>query len=199
MFPEEARIKFSLYTGDSIFLGRLKEMSNHIDYRKVHPEEPPLVVLSAMPKVTTTPPPIPIRPPPPIFTPDAIQVERWKEYQMELAKRLFSYIPSEEILCEWDILKISDKDVYVWVVCKSIFESSSTPAVIRLKVDGAIQSVEIPGPGLYDYPKMFPSDVQEKFTYYRYGRAKELSNHIDWRRGHPEELPLIILNITPTP
>lgn len=149
--------------------------------------------------VTETPTPVPTDPIIPMITPDAIQVERWKEYQTGLAKRLFSYISPEEILCEWDILKRSDKDVYVWVVCKSIIESSSTPVVIHLKVDGAIQSIEVPGPGLYDYPKMFPPDVQEKFTYYRYGRAKELSDHIDWRWAHPEELPLIILSATQMP
>jgi hypothetical protein len=119
---------------------------------------------TAMPTSTPEATPIPTQPIVPLLTPDAIQVERWKEYQTELAKSLFSYISSKEILCEWDILQKSDQDVYVWVVCKSTFESSSTPAVIHLGVDGFIQNIEIPGPGLYDYPKMFPPDVQEKFT-----------------------------------
>jgi len=49
MFPEEAKMKFSLYTGDSIFRGRLKEMLDHLKYREIHPEEPPQIVLSATP------------------------------------------------------------------------------------------------------------------------------------------------------
>jgi hypothetical protein len=49
MFPEEAQMKFSLYAGDSLFYGRLKEMIDHLSYREIHPEEPPLIVLSATP------------------------------------------------------------------------------------------------------------------------------------------------------
>jgi hypothetical protein len=55
MFPEEAQVKFSLYTGDSLFDGRLKEMLNHLNYRETHPEEPPLIVLLATPIPTPTP------------------------------------------------------------------------------------------------------------------------------------------------
>jgi len=55
LFPEAARVKFSLYTGDSIFSGRLREMLDHIDYREIHPEEPPLIILSAMQNATPTP------------------------------------------------------------------------------------------------------------------------------------------------
>jgi hypothetical protein len=49
MFPKEVQMKFSLYTGNSIFTGRLREMYNHLIYRETHPEEPPLIVLSATP------------------------------------------------------------------------------------------------------------------------------------------------------
>ena len=49
MFPEEAQMKFSFYIGNSIFHGRLREMYNHLIYRETHPEEPPLIVLSATP------------------------------------------------------------------------------------------------------------------------------------------------------
>jgi hypothetical protein len=63
MFPAEVQEKFDLYTGNSSFYGRLREMINHNNYRETHPEEPPLAVLSAMPKVTITPSPIPTQPP----------------------------------------------------------------------------------------------------------------------------------------
>jgi len=55
LFPEAAQVKFDLYAGDSMFRGRLKEMRDHLESRQAHPEEPPLIVLSAMPMPTPTP------------------------------------------------------------------------------------------------------------------------------------------------
>jgi hypothetical protein len=81
---------------------------------------------------TDLPTSIPTEPPPPILTPDAIQVERWQEYQTELAKALYSYDPNDpshqegyypgadkDALCEWDILGQSGQEVYVWAACVS--------------------------------------------------------------------------------
>lgn len=84
---------------------------------------------------------------------------------------------------------------------QEILSSSSIPAVIHLESDGAIQKVEIPGPGTYDYPRMFPLNIQEQFEYYRFGRAGKMSEHLELRQQHPEaeEPPLIVLNVTPTP
>ncbi len=157
---------------------------------------------TSTPKMESTPVPASPMPTQPIIlmiTPDLIQVERWREYQTALAKSLLSHLPPKEVLCEWEILSQVDHKVYVWAVCKSGIESSSTPVVIHLETDGSILSVEVPEPGLSDYPKLFPTDVQEKFTYYRYGRAKEMSDHIDWRWTHIDEPPLIVLSATPTP
>lgn len=55
IFPKEAQMKFSLYIGNSIFDGRLREMYNHLIYRETHPEEPPLIILLATPIPTPTP------------------------------------------------------------------------------------------------------------------------------------------------
>ncbi|MFZ5858054.1 MAG: hypothetical protein ACOYZ6_14595 [Chloroflexota bacterium] len=55
MFPVEAQERIGLYTGRSVFDGRLKEMIDHIHYRESHPDVPPLIVLLATP--TKTPPP----------------------------------------------------------------------------------------------------------------------------------------------
>ena len=146
---------------------------------------------------------------PPFITPDAIQVARWKEYEAALAQSL-NFIP-EETLCEWDILETSEQVLYIWAVCENkipfgttntgskMYSSSSTPALIHIEKDKSIHSVEIPAPGISDYQRMFPTYIQEKFEFYRFGRAKELSNHIEWRRTHPEEPPLIVLSATPTP
>ena len=73
--------------------------------------------------VTVTPSPLPTQPTVPVITPDPIQVERWKEYQTELAKLVLAQHSSNEFpfyetaLCEWDILGRSDQEVYVWAMC----------------------------------------------------------------------------------
>src|SRR5215203_1862447 len=53
-----------------------------------------------------------------LITPDAVQVEKWREYQIALAKNVPSDLPPEEVLCECEILGRSGSDVYVWAVCK---------------------------------------------------------------------------------
>ena len=128
---------------------------------------------------TPLPTPLPTEPIIPMITPDSIQVERWKEYEDALARTLLSFLPPEEVICEWEILGRSEQEVYVWAWCTSIissgtspisgteiFSSSSIPAVIHLRADGSVQSVEIPGAGSYyarDISRMFPLDVQENF------------------------------------
>ncbi len=199
MFPLDAQEK---YFGGLI---HFQELMDHLNWRREHSEEPPLIVLSVQP----IPSPLPEQPIIPMITPDSIQVERWKEYETALAAGLL--FPPKEFLCEWDILGMSEQVLYVWVVCESItpfgvtktgrniYLSSSTPALIHLGKDGVIQNVEVPGPGISDYQRMFPVYIQEKFEAYSFGKAKELSNHIEWRRFHPEEPPLIVLNATPIP
>src|SRR5688500_3590697 len=69
-----------------------------------------------------TPSPLPTEPIIPILTPDAIQVEKWKEYEGELAKLVLSDSGAEfprykDALCEWDILGRAGDEVYVWAQC----------------------------------------------------------------------------------
>jgi hypothetical protein len=158
----------------------------------------------------------PTQHPPPILTPDAFQVERWKEYQTELAKALFVYDPnfpqlhygpavSKDAICEWDILGRSGQEVYVWAMCSAPHAVDRRPAVIHLKLDGTIQKVEVP---FHDstwestIQKLFPTDVQKKIDEYFYpmysGRAEELRIHLLYRRTHPDVPPLIILSAMPT-
>lgn len=73
----------------------------------------PTIVISSTPvpsstliPVTETPSPVPTDPIFPMITPDPIQVERWKEYQTALAESMLSSIPSETVLCEWEVLLI---------------------------------------------------------------------------------------------
>jgi len=126
------------------------------------------------------PTPPPTRPPfTPIMTPDAIQMEQWREYQTELAKTLFSQDPYlaydpekyKTALCEWDILGRSGEEVYTWAVCGPALsrDLSRSPAVIYLKPDGSIREVKVPDVEvnrqnqtvIYDL-HLFPKDSQEK-------------------------------------
>lgn len=182
-------------------------------YNTTTPTEAPFSTVAVstptIPSPTMTLSPVPTRLIVPLVTPDEIQVARWKEYEAILAKGL-GFLP-EETLCEWDILETSEQVLYIWAVCENkipfgttntgakMYSSSSTPALIHIGKDKSIHSVEIPAPGISDYQRMFPTYVQEKFEFYRFGRAKELSNHIEWRRTHPEEPPLIAFSATPTP
>ncbi len=160
-----------------------------------------------------TPSPIPTLPPVPVFTPDAIQVERWKEYQIELIKfLLYGYGPDsyKDALCEWDILGRSSQKVYVWAYCATPWGGGGErPAVIHLETDGSIQNVEVPvlNNSTWDSQilKMFPVEVREKIALYYMpvypyeGRPEVLRIHLHYRREHPEEPPLIVLSATPNP
>jgi hypothetical protein len=153
--------------------------------------------------VTVTPSPLPTQPPVILITPDAIQIERWREYETALAK---SILPMFEfmVLCEWDILGRSDQGVYVWAVCRAPGGDDSRPAVIRLGMDGSIQEVEVLKRSTSsNVDELFPKEVQEKFDIYTgnslfVGRMKEIIDHINYRRQHPEEPPLVVQSFVPT-
>jgi hypothetical protein len=145
---------------------------------------------------------IPTLLPPPIITPDAVQIERWREYETALAKSIlpmFEYM----VLCEWDILGRSELEVYVWATCRIPGGNDSRPAVIRLGLDGSIQEVEVLKRSTSsNVDELFPKEVQEKFDAYTGnsiidGRIKEMHGHLVHRETHPEEPPLIILSAMP--
>jgi hypothetical protein len=66
--------------------------------------------------VPVTASPFPTQPPVILITPDAIQVERWREYQTELAMSLLPKEIPEKVLCEWSILGQTNLEVYVTAV-----------------------------------------------------------------------------------
>jgi hypothetical protein len=128
------------------------------------------------------------------------------DYQTALAKTILSYLPPEEVLCEWEILGRSGNDVYAWAVCSGKDGGGSMPTVIHLESDGSVLNVETATSATSNNStwsenivKLFPPDVREKFAHYQSGRAREMQEHIEWRRTHPEEPPLIILAGMPTP
>jgi hypothetical protein len=144
---------------------------------------PPPTTSTQTPEITFAPATtIPTLVPPPIFTPDAIQVERWREYQTELANALFVYNPAfpqlrygpdvyQGAICEWDILGLSNQEVYLWAACISADGLSlrTNPAVIYLEPDGSIlgvkaasEKIDLPDPYLIYDLHLFPIDIQEK-------------------------------------
>jgi len=130
--------------------------------------------------VYPTPSPLPTQPSLSILTPDAIQVERWKEYQTELAKVVLSSNPQLgddpaiyiDALCEWDILGQTGRVVYEYVVCVIANGNGgmTKPAIIYLEPNGSIERVKLPevkegDREMFNYDP-FPIEVQKKFCYY---------------------------------
>ena len=158
--------------------------------------------------ITFIPTPLPTELTIPVLTPDAIQVERWKEYQTELAKLVLAQHSSQEIpfdetaLCEWDILGRSGQEVYVWAICGTSNSGGTKPAVIYLETDGSIQDVKVPFHGSsWDsrIQELFPEDIQGKiYLYASSERSLELGKHYIYRQTHPETPPLIVLSAMPT-
>ena len=79
--------------------------------------------------------------------------------------------------------------------------NSTMPVVIHIQADGSVESAEIPGGGTHyaaDIRQMFPADAANKY-FDELIHFQELTDHLNWRREHPEEPPLIVLSATPTP
>ena len=162
---------------------------------------PTPVPASTSQPVIVTPSPLPTEPIVPIITPDTIQIERWREYEDALIEAFFrSYLSPEEAVCEWEIMGRTEQEVYVYAYCAGIYSSNpsqaSIPAVIHIRMDGSVESAEIPGAGTSygpDIRRMFPSDVQERI----FGRSiyfQEMADRLRWRRGHPDEPPWVVLS-----
>lgn len=137
------------------------------------------------------------------------QLARWREYEHALASKLLFLHPPEEIICEWEILGQSGREVYVWAVCKGLPPAgrselyapiASVPAVIYLRSDGSIQSVEFPGysssyaEGVH---RLFPMGIQEKI-FNRLVNIAEMVTHAEARRKINGP-PLIVVLATPQP
>jgi hypothetical protein len=200
LFPVDVQAKINLYLYGSERAGKMR---TYLEYRLTHPEEPPLIVLSMMPTSTPAATPTPAPPTIPILTPDAIQLERWKEYQTELAKSVLPYDPSPIVLCEWAILGQSNQEVYLWAVCEGGMARDRAPVVVYLNTDGTIQNakaVEYGSMRKAQIQQLFPPDIQEKIYSELTSTLDELlTRHLSQRSGYPESLPLIVLGATPMP
>ena len=145
-----------------------------------------------------------------VITANPEQLARWQEYERALASKFLSYLPPEDVLCEWEILGQSRLEVYAWAVCLGLppkgrselyAPTASIPAVIHLGLDGSVQSVELPMDNRRNYVEgireIFPEDVRERISK-RAINFGPLSNHVRERRKNPGP-PLIVLLATPQP
>lgn len=139
--------------------------------------------------------------------PDSTQLERWKEYETALAKKLMPQYPLDTVLCEWELTEKNVQKMNVWAMCMTTvtsanvgnyyFPVASVPAVINLNSDGTIQSINIPEYGnryLSDLHGLFPNGAWKD-----YPNVSAMEEHLHWRRVHPNEPPLVVLNATATP
>jgi len=141
-----------------------------------------------------------------VITPEPAELERWREYEEALGNAIYERVLREDILCEWLIVGRADRKVYVLAACSGIrpYDSKLTTfvqcAVVYLGAGGEVQSVgTIGNTSGASYGairrKLFPPGIYERCVQTSTDRMKE---HLESRRENPE-LPLIVLDATPTP
>jgi hypothetical protein len=157
-----------------------------------------LISLCGCHSTSNTPVLTPTSTPSPLVTPT--DIPRWMMYEAALLK---ATIGKDDGLCEWALLGIAEKEVYVWVKCKlrgPIGTVMSVPAAIYLGEDGEIIKVAIPRDGKYypeDVRSLFPPEVQAKIFSHDTGGIADME-HLEARmeNGGP---PLIVILGTPMP
>jgi hypothetical protein len=140
------------------------------------------------------------------------QLTRWKEVETALAKKLLPQYHRDQVLCEWELTEKSEQKFNVWAVCMATitstqtgsyyFPAASVPAVISFDAGGMVQNVESP-----EYGERYVSDVLRLFPnaiWKVHPDIRAMEMHLHWRRRHPTEPPLVVLNaeailkVTPT-
>ncbi|MBL8097909.1 MAG: hypothetical protein JNK81_01945 [Anaerolineales bacterium] len=135
------------------------------------------------------------------------QLEKWKEYETALAEKLMPQYPRNTVLCEWELTEKTEQKLNVWAICMTTLKSedagsyyfpvASMPAVINIDSDNIVQSIDIPKYGnqyISDFWKLFPNGAWKDLP-----SANAMEKHLHWRRVHPNEPPLIVLNATTIP
>jgi hypothetical protein len=186
MFPPE--IQSRIFDHSISLLGA----GDRIRWRRGHPNDPPLIVLPFLPAQPT-------QPAIPWDTAEPVQAEKWMEYQTALA-RVLAYLDQDRALCEWEFLGRAGNEVYVWAICGAILDNRvGREGLVRIDVfdNGSVQSaMELVG-GI-DIRNMLPLDAQQKY-FHGLIHFQELVDLLRWRQSHPDEPPLIVLPVTPTP
>jgi len=171
------------------------------------------------PSPTQTSTPIPIAAatltPTPIPTQLAGILKHWREYEIALAQSMIPSSPTDEVICEWEVLGESVNELYVWAACTTTvpipqtddsYPRIHTVAVIHLGEEGEVLNIKRPSGGMNyanDIREMFPVDAQEKFFSKSYD-YQSLTDHLLLRRDNPYMSPLVVLDAarpthTPTP
>ena len=135
---------------------------------------------------------------------DPAQLEKWEEYESALSEKLMPQYPRDNVLCEWELMEKSEQKLNVWAICLTTvtspeignyyFPAASVPAVIHLNTGGGVQQVEIPEYGenyIADFWKLVPKTIWNRSP-----NVSAMEKHLHWRRTHPAEPPLVVLNAT---
>ena len=141
-----------------------------------------------------------------VITPDPAELERWQEYEEALGNAIYERVLRTDIICEWQIVGRAEREVYVWVACSgfrpydSILTTFTQCAVVYLGADGEVQGIgtieNTSGSSYGDIRrKLFPPGIYERCVN---TPADRMWEHLESRRENPE-LPLIVLDATPTP
>lgn len=133
---------------------------------------------------------------------DPAQLENWEEYESAFAEKLMPQYPHDKVLCEWELMEKSERKINVWAMCLTTITSSeignyyfpaaSVPAVIHLDAEGGVKSVEIPEYGenyIAGFWKLVPNNIWNQLP-----NVSAMEKHLHWRRTHPAEPPLVVLN-----
>ena len=133
---------------------------------------------------------------------DPSELNRWQEYETAFAEKLLPQYPRGRVLCEWELTEKLEQKINVWAFCITTvpspeignyyFPAASIPAVIDLNTDGTVQRVEIPEYGehyLFDVQRLFPKGAWKDIP-----NVLAMEKHLHWRRTHPAEPPLVVLN-----
>ncbi len=112
----------------------------------------------------------------------------------ELERALASKVHGESsALCEWEVARQTQRQIYVWAYCQSIVNDSavSAPAVIYIGPDGHVQRVDMPRDGSYygpDVRALFPPDVQQRIFADAFD-IKTMGEHLTARRAQLRVTP----------
>ncbi|HMZ08838.1 MAG TPA: hypothetical protein PK078_14575, partial [Anaerolineales bacterium] len=137
---------------------------------------------------------------------DPAQLEKWEEYESALAEKLLPQYPRDKVLCEWELMEKSEQKINVWAMCLTTitspeignyyFPAASVPAVIHLDKGGGVQNIETPEYGenyTSDFWKLVPNTIWNQSP-----NVSAMEKHLHWRRTHPSEPPLVVLNAAAT-
>jgi len=141
----------------------------------------------------------------PIPTQLAGILKNWRGYEIALAQSMIPSFPTDQVICEWEVLGESVNELYVWAACMTTvpypqtddaYPSINTAAVIHLSDDGEALAIERPSGGMNyanEIREMFPVEAQEKF-FSNSIEYKRLKDHLLFRKDNSFTPPLYAID-----